>query len=126
MTSNWTDQVIEEFGNRIGIPQLHLGDQNALRLDIMEGSSIGIIRISNDSNIEIVVYRSISAKYLGPLQHRTALKEANFRKPHSWPLQAACNQEELIVAVRIPERAFMVSSLEKALDELGKVLEKLN
>ncbi len=125
MTTSWTDDVIEEFGKQIGIQHLHLNEQNTLHLDLMEGSSIGIIRIGSESSTEIVVYRSISAKYLGPTQFRIALKEANFRKPHSWPLQAASDQQEFMVAVRIPERAFMLSSLERALDELGRFLETL-
>ena len=123
---NWIEQVVEEFGQRIGLPHLALDEERSLHLDSADGTSLGFYRIDDAAKPEVVVYRSMPANYLSPAQYRMALQAANFRANRPWPFQAACDQRELFMAVRIPERAFMLSSLEKALDDLGKSLEKIS
>lgn len=119
---NWVEQVVGEFGQRIGLPQLALDERGSIHLETMDESSLGIFFVSDSPQPEVVVYRSIPATYLGATHYCAALQSANFRNPQPWPLQAACDQRELIVAMRIPERSFMVSSLERALEDLGKML----
>ena len=122
---NWAEQVVSEFGRRIGLPQLAFDTNGAIRLETADEASFGIFMVSAGSQPEVVVYRSTLSTYLKPDQYRAALQSANFRNPQPWPLQAACDHKELIVAVRIPERSFMVSTLEKALEDLGQTLEKI-
>lgn len=122
---NWVEQVVSEFGQRIGLPQLSLDDSGSIHLETMDQSSLGIFFVSDAPQPEVVVYRSMSANYLNGTQYRAALQSANFRNPQPWPLQAACDQRELIVAMRIPERSFMVSSLEKALEDLGLLMDRI-
>ncbi len=122
---NWVDQVASEFGQRIGISELTLDERKGVHLQTLDEASFGFFLVEEGPQPEVVVYRSTSANYLGDAHYRAALQMANFRFPHPWPLQAACDQRELIVAARIPERSFMVSSLEKALEDLGQILDKI-
>jgi hypothetical protein len=59
------------------------------------------------------------------MQYKEALRLSCIKKPRLWPLQAAFNQQELTLAFRIPERAFMLSSLEQALVELQEIQKKI-
>ncbi len=123
---NWVEQVVAEFGQRIGVPQLALNDEASVRLETMDGKGVGFFCVTEDmAHTEVVVYRSIPANHLNPAQYRAVLSAANFRSPRPWPFQAACDQQELILAVRIPERAFMISSLEQTLEDLGKMLDQI-
>jgi hypothetical protein len=122
---NWAEQVVSEFGRRIGIPQLALDANGSVRLETADDAGLGIFMVSAESQPEVVVYRSFLSTYLTPDQYRAALQSANFRNPQPWPMQAAYDQKELIIAVRIPERSFMVSTLEKALEDLGFVIKKI-
>lgn len=118
---NWVEQVIAEFGSQIGIYDLSLDTDGSIRLDMDDESSFGIIYQSQRNSDEVIVYRSIRAAYFGKMQYKEALRLSCIKKPRLWPLQAAFNQQELMLAFRIPERAFMLSSLEQALVELREI-----
>lgn len=122
---SWVKQVIQEFGHQIGIPNLDFGDEESVILDVADRSSIGIVRVKNNINPEIIVFRTMPVNRLSYLHLRESLRASNFRTSGTWPLQAACDRQDLIVAIRIPERAFLMSSLNKALDDLYKICEKI-
>ena len=122
---NWVEQVIVEFGNQIGLYNLRLDADGGIRLETDDNSSIGILYQRQVNSAEVIVYRAISADYLTKANYKEALELSNFRHPRLWPLQAACNQQELTIAFRIPERAFMLSSLEQALAELRDIHERI-
>jgi hypothetical protein len=122
---HWVEQVIEEFGSQIGLHDLSLDADGSIRLDTDDNSSIGIIYQSRDNSAEVIVYRVIPTAYLTSAQYKEALGLSNFRHPRLWPLQVACNQQELTIAFRIPERAFMLSSLEQALVELRGIHKRI-
>lgn len=122
---NWIDQVASEFGQRIGISELTLDERKGVHLQTLDEAGFGFFLFEEGPQPEVVVYRSTSANYLSAPHYRAALQVTNFRFPHPWPLQAACDQRELIIAARIPERSFMVSSLEIALEDLGKILDNI-
>ncbi len=122
---NWVEEVITEFGNRIGLYDLRLNTDGSIRLEADDNSSIGILYQGKDKASEVIVYRSISAAYLAPAQYKEALGLSNFRHPRLWPLQAASNQKEMTIGFRIPERSFMLSSLEQALVELRDIQERI-
>ena len=118
---NWVQQVIADFGIQIGINDLSLDDEGSIRLESDHRSSIGIIYHQQTPPPEVIVYRSMPITYFTNGQYRSALEQANSQKPRPWQLQAACNQQEMIFAFRIPERAFLLSSLEKALVDLREM-----
>jgi len=122
---NWIEQVIEEFGRRIGIPRLAVNTDGILRLEAADQSSIGIFHKGAETTSEVIVYRTIQANYLTAGQYRAALRMANYSLARRWPLQFAYDQRELIIAFRIPERAFLLNDLEKALDDLGEISNQI-
>ena len=122
---NWVEQVIVEFGNQIGLYGLRLDADGGIRLETDDNSSIGILYQGLVNSAEVIVYRGISVDYLTPAKYKEVLELSNFRHPRLWPLQAACNQQEMTIAFRIPERAFMLSSLEQALIDLRDILKRL-
>ena len=122
---NWVEQVIVEFGNQIGLYDLRLDADGGIRLETDDNSSIGILYQGQVNSAEVIVYRAISVDYLTPAKYKEVLELSNFRHPRLWPLQAACNQQEMTIAFRIPERAFMLSSLEQALIDLRDILKRL-
>lgn len=122
---NWVEQVIVDFGNQIGLYDLRLDADGGIRLETDDNSSIGILYQGLVNSAEVIVYRGISVDYLTPAKCKEVLELSNFRHPRLWPLQAACNQQEMTIAFRIPERAFMLSSLEQALIDLRDILKRL-
>ena len=122
---NWAEQVVNEFGRSLGLHELSFDAHASIRLDAADNTGIGLFLITRPPQQEVVVYRSIPTTYLSPAQYRAALQSVNFRNPYSWPLQATCDQKELMIAMRIPERSFMVSTLEKTLNDLALFFEKI-
>jgi hypothetical protein len=122
---NWVEQVIAEFGSQIGIYDLSLDADGSIRLDMDDESSFGIIYQSQRNSDVVIVYRSFRSAYFGKMQYKEALGLSCIKKPRLWPLQAAFNQQELTLAFRIPERAFMLSSLERALVELREIQKRI-
>jgi hypothetical protein len=123
---NWVEQVVAEFGRRIGIPQLAFDHDGALRLDTGDLSSISLFYKPSEAASDVIIYRTTPANYLTAQQYRHALKLAHYRFARRWPLQIAYDQRELIVAFRIPERSFMLSDMEKALDDLGEISNQVS
>jgi len=123
---NWVEQVVAEFGRRIGIPELAFDHDGALRLDTGDLSSISLFYKASEAASDVIIYRTIPANYLTAQQYRNALKLAHYRFARRWPLQIAYDQRELILAFRIPERAFMLSDMEKALDDLGEISNQVS
>ena len=122
---DWTAQVIEEFGNRLGLPGLALDDNGELGLALDDGTGIGVQKVPNDRWPEIIVFRSCPRAYLATEALRLALKMADFRQPGTWPVQAGASQRDFMLAMRIPERAFSTTSLEHALSRLQEMLASI-
>ena len=81
-----------------------------------------LLHLTGEGSPEIVVYRSCPLAYLNAPAFRTALRLADFRQPNAWPVQAGMSQRDLMLAMRIPERAFSTASLENALGRLAELL----
>lgn len=123
---DWVDNVVNEFGRQIGISQLLLDADGNVCLTNSDQSQIGIMYVKGSDSTDVIVYRSIPTDYLTPSQFRLALGMANFKHPHPWTLQVACDKTSIFFLYRIPERAFLLSSLEQALMDLNDLFSKLN
>jgi hypothetical protein len=118
---NWVEQTISRFGESIGIPTLALEEGRSLRLKLANDCSILIHNLPDLPIAEVVVCRSEPITYSSSALFRAALQAADFRSPSAWPVQAAANNKELILAMRIPQRAFAFNVLEQALNQLGEL-----
>lgn len=115
---NWVEQTINEFGNSVGLPSLTLDYTGKVSFSLQQGGSIVIQHLPELALPEVVVTRSEPISYATPELLRQALRIGDFRNPSSWQLQAGCNQRELFLAMRIPERAFVMNVLEQVLAQL--------
>lgn len=122
---DWIAQIVSDFGRRIGLPDLSLDDGGRLRMVLEDGTGLGLLQLSGEGSPEIVVYRSCPLAYLNAPAFRIALRLADFRQPNAWPVQAGMSPRDLMLAMRIPERAFSTSSLENALSRLAELIDTL-
>ncbi len=122
---DWIAQIVSDFGKRIGLPDLALDGDGRLRMALEDGTGMGILHRPDSGPSEIVVFRSCPLAYLNAPSFRRALRLADFRQPNAWPVQAGISQRDMLLAMRIPERAFSTSSLEQALSRLAELLESL-
>ena len=122
---NWIGDIVSEFGRRIGLPNLRLDDQGKLRMALEDGTGLGVWHISGTAAPEVVVYRSCPLAYLQAPAYRSALRLADFRQPNPWPVQAGVSQRELVLATRIPERAFSSTSFDQALERLTELIHTI-
>ncbi len=122
---DWIAEIVSDFGRRIGLPDLALDGNGRLRMALEDGRGVGLLHLTSSGNPEIVVYRSCPLAYLNAPSFRSALRLADFRQPNAWPIQAGMSQRDLMLAMRIPERAFSTSSLEHALSRLAESFESI-
>ena len=122
---NWIEQTITEFGNSIGMPALAFDATLSLRLKMQDERCIFISHLPLLAIPEVLVGRSTAMRYRSPENLRSALRLVDFRNPASWTLQAAASDQEFILLMRIPERAFVLSVLEKALVSLSELEKKI-
>lgn len=122
----WINDTVAEFGNSIGIPSMRLDNSGRLRLNAGDGSNFGIVYISTVTPAEVILFRAISLDYLTPDHFRKALKLADFRNLRQWQIQVGCNRKQLVLAIRFPERAFIVSTLGEGLEMLAGLAHSIN
>jgi type III secretion system chaperone SycN len=122
---NWVDQTIAEFGRDIGIPSLALEADRRLQLQLQNESTIQIQHFPDLPIPEVVISRSEPIRFIHAFALRKALEIADFRAASSWPLQAAANDTNLILAMRIPERAFAMNVLERAMTQLAELFQEI-
>ena len=122
---NWIDHAITEFGRNIGIPSLQLNSSLRLKLKLENDSCINIQHMPELALPEVIISRAELLNYLNEKQFRAALKLANFRKQAIWPVQVACNEKELLIAMRIPERSFSLNVLEQTIEQLTLLHKKI-
>ena len=122
---NWVDETISAFGQSIGIPTLALDQQRKLRFKFENGGSIALHHLQELSLPEVLVIRSEPLAYITSEVMRQALRVADFRVPSGdWQFQVGCNQRDLFLGMRIPERAFAMNVLEQALVQLSALHER--
>lgn len=122
---NWVSQAISDFGRSIGIPLLELDEYDQLRLALDEDCQLLIHYMPDIALPEVVVSRTEPLRFSPPLTLRQALRCADYRLPNPWPLQVGATERDLMIAMRIPERAFVINVLEQALTHLEGMHQKI-
>ena len=122
---NWVNQAITDFGRSIGIPTLKLDQKSRLVLTLPEDRRIQIQHLPELALPEVVVSRSEPLHFAEPEILRLAMRSADFRYPSLWPIQAGATESELLLAMRIPQRAFVMNVLEQALENLKALHERI-
>jgi type III secretion system chaperone SycN len=118
---DWVAQTITAFGHGIGLPDLALGPDNRLSLEMQSGGALEIIYVPEVPAGQVVVVRGRPLDRDASRVAAQALRMADFRQAADWPVQAGLRDNHLLLAMRIPERAFVLNVLQQALAELQKL-----
>lgn len=118
---SWIERTIADFGRSIGIPELALGPGNRVDLAVQTGATMGWRVVQRPDDVQVLVYRSEPLGFDRARRLRAALRAADFRTPSAWPTRAAIDDDHLVLATRIPERAFTPDALEQALAALAQM-----
>jgi type III secretion system chaperone SycN len=118
---DWVAQTITAFGQDIGVPDLALGPDNRLTLEMQSGGALEIIYVPEVPAGHVVVVRSKPLDRDASRVAAKALRLADFRQAAEWPVQAGLRDNHLLLSTRIPERAFVLNTLQQALVELQKL-----
>lgn len=110
----WVNDTIRDFGISIGLPDLTLNERGILDLDLPNEARLRIAHLANLPVPEIVLSRSETLFYPNSELLTKLLKLNDFRNSSEWPIQAAINDHELWILVRIPERSFVINVMEQA------------
>ena len=122
---NWVHQAISDFGHSIGIPNLQLDENNRLVLTLSENRRLQIQHLPDLALPEVVVSRAEPLHFASPAILRLALRSSDFRYPNLWPIQAGATENELLLAMRIPQRAFVMNVIEQALTNLAALHQRI-
>ncbi len=113
---DWIATTIEAFGQSLGMAGLSLDEEGLLAMDTEDGAELAFQDLRAQGTPELLVV--LSKAVPGPREAavRAAFRLADFRQSNPWAVQASLDGEELVIAVRMPIGAVMLSSLEEAVD----------
>ncbi len=115
---DWSERVVAEFGQQIKMPGLTLNEDGRLQLLLDEEKIIGMIKLSEIPIPEFIIYVSQPCSYISSTQLKKILKSSNFRNSPDWPQQVALSNKYIFLALRLPQRAISISSLNQAISTL--------
>ena len=110
-------QVVADYGQRIGRPDLALPSQGPAVVSSEE--DISVLLETDDEHL--LAYALVPAPYVSAQALLTMLQASDLRRqpPHAWPVQVGGRGQGadwvLMLLVRIPERQASAQALEQAL-----------
>lgn len=119
---NWIDAELAEFGRRIGLPGLAVDAAGSCQLQIESGDVIAIELVGDD----VIVYRRHALPWPDPGMLLRALARCNLREggtPLQIGLRGQAAEASLVVAMRLPQRAFTAQRLEAGWDTIRRWIE---
>lgn len=119
---SWLDETLGDFGRRIGVGELAFGERGFVQFALSEGGMLGIAH--SPGEVRIWLARPLSRADRGAYER--ALVQCDFRRRPPLPLQAGLRgEDELVLLARIPERDFTTPALERALDVLTTLHQRV-
>jgi type III secretion system chaperone SycN len=115
---NWIHQAITNFGQTLGIPGLAFDEQRSIHFALENGGRISIHHLTELPLPEILIVNSRPLAFDPGSTLRRALHLPDFKSSTSWAMQAAIKNDQLVLAMRIPERSFALDALEQSLAQL--------
>ncbi len=119
---DWSEHVVREFGQQIGISNLALIPGKRVQLDVDDGTRIGMISLTTIPIPELIIYVTCETLYISPELLKKILQISRYRSSVDWPLQAGHSERRLFFAFRIPERSVSLVSINEAIKSLRKIM----
>ena len=113
---DWIATTIDAFGQSLGMEGLSLDSDGVLAMDAEDGAELAIQDLRALGTPELLVVLSKAVAGPGEAAVRAAFRLADFRHANPWAVQAGLDGEELVITVRMPIGAVMLSSLEEAVE----------
>ena len=122
----WISEAVAGFGETMGMPGLDLGPQNFLEFEMANDVFFGMEYLPElEPQAEMVVFASQQMAFDQGPSLRQALHLTDARAPSPWPLQAVASDGNLLLALRLPERAVTTAALEQAAARLLELHENI-
>lgn len=112
---DWIASTIEAFGQAMGLQGLRLDEDGLLALNLEGGAELAIqdLRPQGAPELLVALTKATTDTEQGL---RAALRRSDFRRSPQWTVQVGLDERELLINVRLPLGAVMLSSLEEAVD----------
>ena len=119
---SWLDETLADFGRRLGMGELRFGTGGFVQFALSEGGLLGIAQ--SPGEVRVWLARPLARSDRGAFER--ALVQCDFRRRPALALQAGLRgDDELVLLARIPERDFTTPMLERALELLTTMHQRV-
>lgn len=119
---NWIHDTLADFGRRLGITDLGLGQHGAAQLQLQSGTLIAIEPVQRHGQEEVLVYVGRPVGHQAGRWLRAGLERLHFRHGGPFALQVAVRGQGpdalLLCLARVPAREFTPQMLDRCVDVL--------
>jgi hypothetical protein len=120
----WIAQTINEFSAARGLEQLRFELDSVLELELPSGELVGFSYLPELPYQEMLVYISAPLLFDPLRQLETALRLSNGRYNPYGPAQPVIRNDRLVIAMRLPVRAFDLPLLDQTVSSLLEIQGK--
>jgi hypothetical protein len=115
---DWVSHTVSAFGESVGIPQLELDDGGYVLFTVENGGTLCVHDLQPSGGDDVLIMLTAPLPMPAGACVRKALAMADFRANPTWQMQAATRGGELVLTLRMPRHAFMLSVLEDGVEAL--------
>lgn len=113
---DWIESTIDAFGQSMGIQDLRLDEDGLLAMSVEGNAELAIQDLRAQGSPELLVALTKACTGSPEASLRAALRRSDFRRSPNWTVQIGLDERELLINIRLPIGAVMLSSLEEAVD----------
>lgn len=113
---DWVEATVDAFGESMGIQGLRLDEDGLLALNLEGGAELAIQDLRPQGSPQLLVALTKACDADPEAGLRAALRRSDFRRSPNWTVQVGLDERELLINIRLPIGAVMLSSLEEAVD----------
>lgn len=113
---DWIESTIDAFGQSMGIQGLRLDEDGLLAMNVEGGAELALQDLRAQGSPELLVALTKACTGRPEACLRAALRRSDFRRSPNWTVQIGLDERELLINIRLPIGAVMLSSLEEAVD----------
>lgn len=125
----WITDAVQEFGRHLGIDNCQLNARGGLQLALQNGGLLAVEPVHRGQLCEVLVFASRPTGYHAAAMLQAGLAKAFDSPKGPSPVQVALlgsgPEASLLALVRLAERDFTLSTLERSVDFLQRWLAEL-